>query len=207
MAARGHDRHRQPDTGRAAVAGRSRLPYPQRDLAEAARTPRSRPRRCRPADSRRAPGHHARPGTSGDSPALTAPPSDPAAAGSGPAAPGIVTLNEPESRRRPALPPVEAPPAPSPARHIRGRMPWSAIWRTGVVADAFIWSGLAAVGGPGQPLIAAVVRACRAGEVIRSAAVGARESGTSAGRSLAGSAQPRYAAAGSPARMGSRCER
>jgi len=58
----------------------------------------------------------------------------------------MFTLNEPD-RRRPALLSAKAPPAPSPARHIRGRMPWSAIWRTGVVADAFIWSGLA-VGGP-----------------------------------------------------------
>src|SRR5260370_650461 len=56
----------------------------------------------------------------------------------------MFTLNEPERRRRPALPPVEAPPIRRPARHIRCRVPWSAIWRTGVVADAFIWSGLQA---------------------------------------------------------------
>jgi len=64
----------------------------------------------------------------------------------------MFTLNESERRRRPALPPVEAPPTPSPGCHIRCRVPWSAIWRTGVVADAFIWSGLAAVGGPGHLL-------------------------------------------------------
>ena len=58
---------------------------------------------------------------------------------------------------------------------------------------------------PGQPLIAAVVRACRAGEVIRSTAVGAREAGTSAGRSWAGSVRLRYAADGSPTHTGSGC--
>jgi len=46
LAAGGDDRNRQQDTGRAAVAGRSALPYPQRDLAETARAPRGRSR-CR----------------------------------------------------------------------------------------------------------------------------------------------------------------
>jgi Pyridine nucleotide-disulphide oxidoreductase len=60
MAAGGDHRDHQQDTGRAVVAGGSRVPHPQRDLAEAAGAPRSRTRACdhrgrpRPATSQRA---------------------------------------------------------------------------------------------------------------------------------------------------------
>jgi hypothetical protein len=54
MAARGHSCDRQQNPGRAVVAGRSRLPHPERDLAQAAGAPRGRPAPRRRALSRRA---------------------------------------------------------------------------------------------------------------------------------------------------------